>query len=85
MSFIYEENQKIPFVPAVLVKINLASVIIGNGLTDAYTQFASIPTSSQRAQKQVLLPHWNLFPLLASVEKVHVTIGLERDFYLNLV
>ena len=42
-SFIYEENQKIPFVSADLVKINLASVIIGNGLTDAYTQFASIP------------------------------------------
>ncbi|KAG6329898.1 hypothetical protein ID866_9192 [Astraeus odoratus] len=40
---IYEENQKIPLTSNQLVKINLQSIILGNGLTDAYTQFASIP------------------------------------------
>ncbi|KAL4068599.1 Alpha/Beta hydrolase protein [Scleroderma yunnanense] len=42
-STIHEENQKVPLTSNNLVKINLASVVIGNGLTDSYTQFASIP------------------------------------------
>ncbi|KAG6329897.1 hypothetical protein ID866_9191 [Astraeus odoratus] len=37
---IYEENQ---LTSNQLVKINLQSIILGNGLTDAYTQFASVP------------------------------------------
>ena len=32
-SFMYEDNQRVLFVSADLVKINLASVIIGNGPT----------------------------------------------------
>ncbi|KAG6330315.1 hypothetical protein ID866_8775 [Astraeus odoratus] len=42
-SVIHRENQKIPLVSNGLVKINLASLILGNGMTDSYTQFASVP------------------------------------------
>lgn len=42
-SVIHNENQKLPFTSTGLVKINLESVVIGNGLTDSYTQFASVP------------------------------------------
>ncbi|OAX40538.1 hypothetical protein K503DRAFT_601654 [Rhizopogon vinicolor AM-OR11-026] len=42
-NVIYTENQKIPVASPGLVKINLASVILGNGMTDNYVQMASIP------------------------------------------
>ncbi|KAH7882369.1 Alpha/Beta hydrolase protein [Phlebopus sp. FC_14] len=44
-NVIYTENKKVSSVSANnnLVKINLASVIIGNGMTDNYIQMASIP------------------------------------------
>lgn len=43
-NVIYTENQQLPLSPdAGLVKINLASVMIGNGMTDNYVQMASIP------------------------------------------
>ncbi|KAI6162649.1 peptidase S10 serine carboxypeptidase [Pisolithus thermaeus] len=42
-SLIHKENKKIALVPNELLRINLESVIIGNGLTDGYIQYASIP------------------------------------------
>ncbi|KAG1865579.1 Alpha/Beta hydrolase protein [Suillus tomentosus] len=43
-NVIYTENQLLPLSPnAGLVKINLASVMMGNGMTDNYVQMASIP------------------------------------------
>lgn len=43
-NVIYTENQQLPLSPdAKLVKINLASVMLGNGMTDNYVQMASIP------------------------------------------
>ncbi|KAI6045248.1 Alpha/Beta hydrolase protein [Pisolithus marmoratus] len=42
-NLIYNENQKIPSVSNELVRINLESIVIGNGLTDSYTQYASMP------------------------------------------
>ncbi|OJA18684.1 hypothetical protein AZE42_08634 [Rhizopogon vesiculosus] len=42
-NIIYTENKKIPAASSGLVKINLASIILGNGLTDNYVQMASIP------------------------------------------
>ncbi|OJA18682.1 hypothetical protein AZE42_08633 [Rhizopogon vesiculosus] len=42
-SVIYTENKRIPNASPGLVKINLASVILGNGITDAYVQVASVP------------------------------------------
>ncbi|KAF9239267.1 Alpha/Beta hydrolase protein [Melanogaster broomeanus] len=47
-SVIYNENKKVPLTSTTnanneLVKINLASVILGNGMTDNYIQMASIP------------------------------------------
>ncbi|KAG2138521.1 Alpha/Beta hydrolase protein [Suillus clintonianus] len=43
-NVIYTENQQIPLSPtAGLIKINLASVMMGNGMTDNYVQMASIP------------------------------------------
>ncbi|KAG2367171.1 Alpha/Beta hydrolase protein [Suillus spraguei] len=43
-NIIYTENQQLPLEPdANIVKINLASVMLGNGMTDAYVQVASIP------------------------------------------
>lgn len=41
-NVIYTENKKIPLAQG-LIKINLASVILGNGMTDNYVQMASIP------------------------------------------
>ncbi|KIM59125.1 hypothetical protein SCLCIDRAFT_27552 [Scleroderma citrinum Foug A] len=40
-SVIYEENQKAALMSSSLIRINLASLMIGNGITDAYIQ---IPT-----------------------------------------
>ncbi|KAG1731604.1 Alpha/Beta hydrolase protein [Suillus paluster] len=43
-NVIYTENKQLPPLPVPgLVKINLASVILGNGMTDNYIQMASIP------------------------------------------
>ncbi|KAI6032459.1 Alpha/Beta hydrolase protein [Pisolithus marmoratus] len=42
-SLIYNENQKIPFASNELVRINLESVVIGNGMSDSYIQYASMP------------------------------------------
>ncbi|KIJ61414.1 hypothetical protein HYDPIDRAFT_115872 [Hydnomerulius pinastri MD-312] len=45
-NVIYNENKKVPLTSNAanqLVKINLASVILGNGMTDNYIQMASIP------------------------------------------
>ncbi|KAG0698708.1 Alpha/Beta hydrolase protein [Suillus ampliporus] len=43
-NVIYTENKQIPLAPTPgLIKINLASVILGNGMTDNYVQMASIP------------------------------------------
>ncbi|KAF8833259.1 peptidase S10, serine carboxypeptidase [Paxillus ammoniavirescens] len=47
-NVIYNENKKVPLTSGsdannALVKINLASVILGNGMTDNYIQMASIP------------------------------------------
>ncbi|OAX40545.1 alpha/beta-hydrolase [Rhizopogon vinicolor AM-OR11-026] len=42
-NVIYTENKKIPVASLGLVKINLASVILGNGMTDNYVQMASTP------------------------------------------
>lgn len=43
-NVIYTENQQIHLSPnAGLIKINLASVMMGNGMTDNYVQMASIP------------------------------------------
>ncbi|KAG6379737.1 peptidase S10 serine carboxypeptidase [Boletus reticuloceps] len=47
-SVIYEENKKVPLTTSsdatdALVRINLASVMLGNGMTDNYIQMASIP------------------------------------------
>lgn len=41
-NVIYTENSVLPLSPGI-VKINLASVILGNGMTDNYVQMASIP------------------------------------------
>ncbi|KAF8126125.1 Alpha/Beta hydrolase protein [Boletus edulis] len=47
-SVIYDENKKVPLTTSsdatdALVRINLASVMLGNGMTDNYIQMASIP------------------------------------------
>ena len=43
-SVIYKKNKELAAVPSPkLTRINLASVILANGLTDPYIQFASIP------------------------------------------
>ncbi|OAX40539.1 alpha/beta-hydrolase [Rhizopogon vinicolor AM-OR11-026] len=42
-NVINTENKKIPVASSGLVKINLASVILGNGITDSHVQMASIP------------------------------------------
>ncbi|EGO03578.1 hypothetical protein SERLA73DRAFT_175099 [Serpula lacrymans var. lacrymans S7.3] len=43
-SVIHNENKQIPFAPTPgLIKVNLESIIMGNGITDSYVQFASIP------------------------------------------
>ncbi|KAI6125159.1 Alpha/Beta hydrolase protein, partial [Pisolithus croceorrhizus] len=42
-SPIHSENKKIALAPNGLLKINLESVIIGNGLMDGYIQYASMP------------------------------------------
>ena len=47
-SVIYNENKKVPLATSsgaanALVRINLASVMLGNGMTDNYVQMASIP------------------------------------------
>jgi len=42
-NIIYTENKKIPIASSGLVKINLASIILGNGMTDNYVQMASVP------------------------------------------
>lgn len=44
-SFIYHKNKELGMTPSSeLVRINLASLIFGNGHTDPYLQFASMPT-----------------------------------------
>ncbi|KAG6879893.1 hypothetical protein C0992_009884 [Termitomyces sp. T32_za158] len=43
-NVIYKENKRLSFAPVPQLKqINLASVVLANGLTDPYIQFASIP------------------------------------------
>ncbi|KAH0584572.1 hypothetical protein H2248_010105 [Termitomyces sp. 'cryptogamus'] len=43
-NVIYKENKRVDFAPVPQLKhINLASVVLANGLTDPYIQFASIP------------------------------------------
>lgn len=47
-SVIYDENKKVPLMASsnandALVRINLASIMLGNGMTDNYIQMASIP------------------------------------------
>lgn len=43
-NFIYHKNKQLQLYSSTgLIKINLASVILGNGHTDPYIQFASIP------------------------------------------
>src|SRR5882757_3470735 len=42
-NVIYTENKKITVASSGLVKINLASIILGNGMTDNYVQMASVP------------------------------------------
>ncbi|KDE04494.1 hypothetical protein MVLG_05060 [Microbotryum lychnidis-dioicae p1A1 Lamole] len=45
-SAIFNNNKNLDFTKSKSIPIPLASMAIGNGLTDAYTQFASIPTFS---------------------------------------
>jgi len=42
-SVIYKENQKTTLMSSSLIRINLASVMIGNGITDAYIQVPAVP------------------------------------------
>ncbi len=44
-SVIHKRNEELELAPSAdLVKINLASVILANGHTDPYIQFATVPT-----------------------------------------